>query len=161
MPPRTGISLPAPCPSGTLTDSYRPYDVQERIFLERYVLQATGGGAYGDVRYWQGRRYVRRANTAAAAVPGTSNHGGGIAVDVADLGAFGSTRFAQLDALAGSHGWSNAEGRSVNEPWHWTFTGAPAGRDVRAIQAAVRAVVDNIPGPDTRKRVDAVRMATT
>lgn len=32
--------------------------------------------------------------------------------------------------------------------------------DIRALQEAVRAVVDNVAGPDTRKRVDAVRQAS-
>lgn len=37
---------------------------------------------------------------------------------------------------------------------------APARRDITALQRAVRATPDNISGPDTRKRVDAVRKAS-
>lgn len=110
-----------------LTDAFRTYAEQVRIFVDRYDAQATGGGYWGDVRWWNGVRYVRRRYrksdgkvAAAAAVPGTSNHGNATAVDVADLGAFGSTRFNQFASVATRNGWSIAEGRSVGEPWHWT-----------------------------------------
>jgi hypothetical protein len=107
-----------------LTDAYRTYAKQVEIFTDRYVRQATGGGYYGDVRWWNGVRYVRRAGTAAAAVPGTSNHGTATAVDVADLGSFGSARFNEFASVATRNGWSIAEGRSVGEPWHWTKNSA-------------------------------------
>jgi hypothetical protein len=110
-----------------ITDAFRSLSEQVRIFVDRYDVQATGGGYWGDVRHWKGVRYVRRHYrksdgkvAAAAAVPGTSNHGNGTAVDVSGLGAFGSTRFNQFAAVATRNGWSIAEGKSVNEPWHWT-----------------------------------------
>lgn len=105
-----------------LTDSYRPYSVQERIFRERYRVQRSGSGPYGDVRYWQGMRWVR-VQGAAAAVPGTSNHGWAKAVDCSGLGGFGGARYKQLAALAPRFGFTNTEGRSVGEAWHWVFTG--------------------------------------
>lgn len=106
-----------------LTDSYRPYSVQERIFRERYRVLWSGSGPYGDVRYWQGVRWVR-VTGAAAAAPGTSNHGWGKAVDCSGLGGFSGTRFRQLAALAPSYGFTNTEGRRVGEAWHWVFTGS-------------------------------------
>ena len=105
-----------------LTDSYRPLAVQERIFRERYRVQLLGSGKYGDVRWWKGLRWVR-VTGAAAAVPGTSNHGDGEAVDVTGLGGFGGTRFKQLASLAARYGWDNREGASIGEAWHWTFNG--------------------------------------
>lgn len=105
-----------------LTDSYRPYAVQERIFLERYrrsYCEYKPGRV--DRRVWNGVAYYRRPGTAAAAVPGTSNHGGGIAVDVTGLGGFGGERYAQLATLAPAYGWTNTEGRRVDEAWHWTY----------------------------------------
>lgn len=50
--------------------------------------------------------------------------------------------------------------RTVIRPAYDTNTSAEF-RDIRALQAAVRAVVDNVAGPDTRKRTDAVRCAST
>ncbi|NKY08958.1 hypothetical protein [Cellulomonas hominis] len=107
-----------PAPTGP-SDAYRELAVQVATFLARYVPAKTGGGYYGDVRWWNGVRYVRKAGTSAAAVPGTSNHGRGRAVDVTGLGGFGGTRYRQFAAVAVPLGWSNDEGESVDEPWHW------------------------------------------
>jgi|GEM_PF-3331842 len=126
-----------------LTDSYRPYSVQERIFRERYRVLWSGSGPYGDVRYWQGVRWVR-VTGAAAAVPGTSNHGWGKAVDCSGLGGFGGTRFRQLAALAPSYGFTNTEGRSVGEAWHWVFTGS--GLVSNPIGGGGSVSIPNVPG---------------
>lgn len=107
----------------SIADAYRALAVQERVFLQRYIPQATGGGIYGDVRWYRNVRYVRR-HGAAAAVPGTSNHGRGLAVDIANAGPFGGPFHDWLLATGPALGWSNAEGRSVNEPWHWVHDGA-------------------------------------
>jgi hypothetical protein len=112
---------PEPTSAG---DCYRSYENQERVFLQRYTPQATGSGPLGDVRFWNGVRYVR-VTGAAAAVPGTSNHGWAIAVDVSLIGPFGGTRYDQFAAVAQPEGWSNREGMSVNEPWHWVFGSTP------------------------------------
>lgn len=120
-----------------LTDSWRSLAVQEKIFLERYHrgdLRALPGYT-GDVRVWQGQQWTRRLGTAAAAVPGTSNHGGGLAVDVKTRRAAGDpgcdvavvfTSFSDPDRLAWlaaakEHGWADDEGRAVSEPWHMTY----------------------------------------
>jgi len=125
-----------------LTDSYRPYTVQERIFRERYRVQ-SGSGPYGDVRYWQGQRWVR-VTGAAAAVPGTSNHGWGKAVDCSGLGGFNGTRFRQLASLAARFGFSNTEGRSVGEAWHWVFTGSY--QTSNPVGGGGSVTVPNVPG---------------
>ena len=113
---RFGISL-------VLTDSYRPYAVQVQIFNERYDPASSGSGPFGDVRWWGGVRYVRMRG-ASAAVPGTSNHGLGVAVDVTGLGGFSGTTYARLAAVAPAHGWSNASGRTIDEAWHWEYSPA-------------------------------------
>lgn len=109
-----------------LTDSYRPYSVQERIFLQRYDHQWRAGLTLrnGGIKHWRDRTWYKKPGVAVAASPGTSNHGWGIAVDCSGLGGFGGTRYAQLASLAGRFGYSNANGRAINEPWHWEFTGA-------------------------------------
>lgn len=109
---RDGVAL-------RITQGYRPYAEQVSIFTARYVRQATGGGVYGDVRSWNGVRYVRRAGTAAAAVPGTSNHGLGQAIDF-DTSVPGGLSW--LGAHGPKFGWSRPAWTyqaSTVEPWHW------------------------------------------
>lgn len=106
-----------------LTQGYRPRTEQEKIFLQRYEKRATGSGPYGDVRWYSGARYVR-VRGAAAAIPGTSNHGLGVAIDINTGIGFGSFTSAQYKWLAKNgpaYGWTNVEGRAVNEPWHWVY----------------------------------------
>lgn len=72
--------------------------------------------------------YVARLFTApTVAKPGTSNHGNGIAVDVAVNPTtsvhYGTQEFAWLQANGGRFGFDWSEGQSVNEPWHWDFVG--------------------------------------
>lgn len=113
----------------TLTDSFRPFDVQERIFRERY-RQGNHVGQPGfttDVRSWIGEPWTRLRGQAAAAVPGTSNHGGGVAVD-AGFSSFTDPRRAAFLDLAGRHGWTDDEGRAVDEPWHLRYDPANDGQ---------------------------------
>jgi hypothetical protein len=104
----------------TATDAYRDYATQLRIFQQRYTTTYLPGRPW---KLWQGRRWYLKRGYAAAAVPGTSNHGLGITVDVANLGGFGGTRYRQFAAIAEPRGWSNAEGRAINEAWHWNHLG--------------------------------------
>lgn len=105
------------------TQGYRSLAIQKKIFLERYKVQAFGSGPFGDVRWYGGRRYVR-VTGAAAAIPGTSNHGLGVAVDLSTKIGFGTWNSAQYEWMAKNgpkYGWTNTEGRAVNEPWHWVY----------------------------------------
>lgn len=104
--------------------AYRPYADQERIFRERYVTWNTGN----ESRYWNGQTWWRRDGVAAAAVPGTSNHGWALAVDVGeerdgDSGAesIDSGTVAWLVANEERFGFSH---ELQTEPWHIRyFTG--------------------------------------
>ncbi len=65
-----------------------------------------------------------------AAVPGTSNHGWGKAVDFRDQNGeitFDSASYAWLKGHAGWFGWNHPgvmePGGSVPEPWHWEWVG--------------------------------------
>ena len=71
----------------TMTGAYRSYDQQVQLFNERYSTSNTGGSS----KVWNGTQYWLKPNVAMAAVPGTSNHGWGCAVDTA-LGGTGRTR---------------------------------------------------------------------
>lgn len=110
------------------TDGYRALTgdryAQHEIFLDRYVpyyVQFAPGRT--DARKYNGVWYYRKPGYAAAAVPGTSNHGTGNAVDFASgiNTSFSSAENLWMQANAPEHGFSLAEGRSVNEPWHWTY----------------------------------------
>lgn len=139
-----------------VSDGYRdrtegPFS-QEAIFRQRYRAQATGSGPFGDVRWWNGRRYVRHTG-AAAAVPGTSNHGWGVAADFgAGINAsFTSPAHRWMAQHGPSHGWTNTEGRSVNEPWHWVYDPA---RDQHRTTGGGGSTVAPTPAPPTSEEDD-------
>jgi hypothetical protein len=82
-----------------VTDGYRSYS-------EQVAVAATRGGL--------------------AAVPGTSNHGWGQAVDLSGgIESFGTAEYNWMAANAGAYGWEHpfwAEpGGSKPEPWHWEY----------------------------------------
>jgi cell wall-associated NlpC family hydrolase len=84
-----------------LTDSYRTYAGQVRLYGQKPAL---------------------------AAVPGTSNHGWGLAVDLCGgIQDFGTPQYAWMAAHAGRFGflhptWADP-GNGREEPWHWEFAG--------------------------------------
>ena len=136
-------------------------------------------------RDYAGQVYERtvwcgRGICANAAVPGTSNHGWGKAVDFNVGGsavAFNGSTFSWLMLHAGTYGFIHPNG--VNEAWHWewvgdggTMHGAPvkqdlwswpmregaSGPDVTAVQQALAAQglpvsVDGTFGPNTNGAV--------
>lgn len=121
-----------------LSGAWRSYQKQEELFRTRYRKgRHTGPGWTTDVRYWpaSGSYWTRLAGTYAAAVPGTSNHGGGLAVDVKTARAKGDPAYPSAVIFTGwddpdrveflkvaeEWGWADDEGRSVNEVWHLTY----------------------------------------
>lgn len=111
--------------SGWETNSYRPYEDQVRIFTQRYTKQFLPGRPR---RMWMGQWWYQKPGTALTAVPGTSNHGWGCAVDGGEErdGDGGSEPFDQgtlnwLLANADEFGYS---WEVQSEPWHLHyFTG--------------------------------------
>lgn len=70
-------------------------------------------------RYWE-----RRGKPGNAAVPGTSNHGWGLAVDAgAGAPAVDKRMWATLRDLGPRYGWSWDEGKRVGEEWHFRYVG--------------------------------------
>lgn len=75
---------------------------------------------------------VRQVKGTLAAIPGTSNHGWGIAVDFASgINTRGSAEHKWMQENAGRYGWRNPDwatpgrpGFEKDEPWHWEFDGA-------------------------------------
>ncbi|MBD8078830.1 D-alanyl-D-alanine carboxypeptidase family protein [Cellulosimicrobium arenosum] len=83
----------------SVTDSYRSYGSQ-------VAVKATRG--------W------------LAAVPGTSNHGWGQALDLGGgLQSYGTAQYTWMRENAPAFGWDNPDwaraGGSKNEPWHWEY----------------------------------------
>lgn len=84
-----------------VTDSYRNYATQVELY---------------------------RTKPSLAAVPGTSNHGWGVAVDLCGgIQDYGTGAYSWMKANAPRFGWVHpawAEpGSSREEPWHWEYTG--------------------------------------
>jgi murein DD-endopeptidase MepM/ murein hydrolase activator NlpD len=86
-----------------ITDSYRSYASQVDLFGRKPSL---------------------------AALPGTSNHGWGVAVDLCGgIDHFGTAQYQWMRSNAGAYGWVHPawanQGGGREEPWHWEF-GKPA-----------------------------------
>ena len=62
-------------------DTYRPYSAQLTTFFKRY--DNTKRNTRMEV--FQGKKWWLKPGVAGAAVPGTSNHGWGLAVDIANV----------------------------------------------------------------------------
>jgi cell wall-associated NlpC family hydrolase len=82
-----------------ITDSYRTYASQVRLYGQKPAL---------------------------AAVPGTSNHGWGLAVDLCGgIDRFGTAQYQWMVANAGRFGWLHPSwadpGNGREEPWHWEY----------------------------------------
>ncbi len=76
------------------------------------------GGPNSSARSLAAQRRFWSSQPPPAAVPGTSNHGWGIAVDIP----FPDAQ-AWLRRNAGRYGWSHDEGARVGEPWHFRYRG--------------------------------------
>lgn len=108
--------------SGT-DQAYRPLARQVAI-LHAYYDHTPRAGltvANGGVKHYGGQTWYRKPGYATAAAPGTSNHGLGVAVDFQGLGGFTGRGYAWMAKHAGEYGWSNTEGRSIGEAWHWVY----------------------------------------
>lgn len=116
--PLNGISTPA--------FSYPHAYSQVGIFENRYPSLVSLGvpdrrGPYKSKYWW------RRPGTAAAAVPGTSNHGWGVALDLAsNVNRLNSIENLWVRANSTRFGWvwpSWAQKFPTLEPWHYEFVG--------------------------------------
>lgn len=111
----------------SLVDSYRPYEVQANLFASRYTRTSYLTSLWWDGSYWV------HSSGAAAAIPGTSNHGWGLAVDTGEErdGDAGTESLdaGTLDWLVRNevtYGWSH---ELQSEPWHlryWAGDAIPA-----------------------------------
>lgn len=119
----------------TATGVYRSYAAQVTLFRARYSQTELAGR---PTKTWQGKTWWQRPHTAMAATPGTSNHGWGLAADLAEKRTVGlvpvtASFVAWLCANAFTFGFS-AEDQS--EVWHWRYV---AGDNIPAAVLAFEA----------------------
>ena len=93
-------------------DTYRDFEMQKRGFLSRYSTKVQPGE---KPRMFEGKAYYRFTG-APMAVPGTSRHNLGLAVDIANAS---GKIFEWLCLNAPKFGWSLEV--MPQEPWHWFY----------------------------------------
>lgn len=120
---RLATSFPSDIPALTVRSGYRSDAEQEAIFYRNMTTDSSKADGTGRTRTYKGVRYFVRKGYALAAPPGYSNHRSGLAADFGpSLTSFTSAQYKALAKTAPYFGWDNAEGRGINEPWHWLYT---------------------------------------
>lgn len=129
-----------------ITDGYRPYTTQERLFRERYRDSYNPFATTTSRKFWRDRWWYKRWGVATAAVPGSSNHGWGLAVDVHSAGlgsqAKPGPKLRWLDEYAEDYGFSWE--LIPEEPWHLRYW---RGDDIPAPVLAYEASIGRLPDP--------------
>jgi len=106
----------------SLNDAYRAIELQTSVFLARYTpTYLPVRNVLTSKRTYQGAVWYKRANVAPVASPGTSNHGYGLAADIAILSG------SQTQSLASSTNVYNwMQDNAPQFGWTWeTFPTAP------------------------------------
>lgn len=105
-----------------ISSAYRNQKAQEKIFMSRYSTNPPENSALIDADWpvhavWQGQHWWLLPGKAPARVPGTSNHGWGLSVDIARLKK-GTAVCDWLLENAGEFGfcWELQE-----DPWHLNY----------------------------------------
>lgn len=110
----TGVTLTAV----SAGDAYRTFTSQETLFYQRYTTTYIAGTS---TKTYLGQTWYLKLGMAMAAVPGTSNHGWGLALDTAEWtgagvkGISSSVAWQWILANAGTFGFS---WEAQSEPWH-------------------------------------------
>ena len=104
----------------THVGAYRTLKGQTDLFLSRYTTKELPGR---PTKKWNGVTYWQLPKTAMAATPGTSNHGWGLAIDLAEkingkAASISPRSVKWLIKHAAQYGFG-AEAQS--EPWHWRY----------------------------------------
>jgi hypothetical protein len=110
-------------------EAYRPLSTQVAYFVARYFVAIVGV-------FWNGRRWLKRLGAATAAVPGTSIHGVGWALDIwsgVDT-SFKSRNHLIWVAVAARYGWKNT-GTAFGEPWHQEWSASRVTAYVAPVSA--------------------------
>jgi LAS superfamily LD-carboxypeptidase LdcB len=116
--------------------AYRSHEQQVAMFRDRYQATPTGSKV---TRRWNGVTYYLKPGKAPSATPGSSNHGWGLAIDIASVGS--GERLPWLIANAGRFGftWEVADPSNPNfEAWHIRYVRGDA--DAPAAPSAGRTL---------------------
>lgn len=106
------------------TDAARAYEALSARYAEHFGTALCLTDSY---RTFSAQVDLKKRKPTLAAVPGTSNHGWGIAIDVCGgAESFGTPQHDWMMANAPLFGWYLPEwaqiGGSKPEPWHWEFS---------------------------------------
>jgi zinc D-Ala-D-Ala carboxypeptidase len=141
LPGCTGVARITTAPNGELpaSDLCTLWNPKHRLRADAAVALAKLNVAYkqhfgneicltDSYRTISEQVRLRSTKPGLAAVPGTSNHGWGMAVDLCDGVQTGpsSSRWQWLRENAGDYGWQNPDwaqngASGPYEPWHWEF----------------------------------------
>jgi LAS superfamily LD-carboxypeptidase LdcB len=103
-------------------DSYRTLERQENAFRDRYSETEIAGR---PKQCWKSKLYWQKPNKARTAVPGTSNHGLGLAVDIAEMLNADTTpdpiREVAVKWLSQNAAKFGFSAELQEEPWHWRY----------------------------------------
>lgn len=108
----TAAATAAGIPWG-INSAYRSWGQQDALFRSRY--RSYWFPLNGGSRWCNGRRWWKLPGVPVVACPGTSNHGWGLAVDVANAGTSGTSTVRWLLKHADLFGFS---WEVQSEPWH-------------------------------------------
>ena len=96
-------------------DTYRSYDSQKAAFLQRYVTTPIDGTS---TRTFEGKTWYLKKGMAKLAVPGTSQHNWGIAVDIHTAAEKSRLRWLIDNVAKFGFSWEVVP----EEPWHLRYT---------------------------------------
>ena len=99
----------------SVADTYRDLATQERGFLARYTTAPIANST--SIRMYRGQRYFLKPGLAPMAVPGTSRHNLGLAIDISEAS---GDRLEWMEANCLDYGFC-WEFRSGAEPWHIVY----------------------------------------
>jgi len=104
-------------------DTYRSLETQEYGFYQRYTDTPKPALMKQKPRIYKGKAWYLKKGMAPMAVPGTSNHNLGIAIDIKDAS---GNRLAWLLANEHLYGFSH---ELDSEPWHIRYVAGDATPD--------------------------------
>ena len=104
-------------------DTYRSLETQEYGFYSRYTDTPKPALMKQKPRIYKGKAWYLKKGMAPMAVPGTSNHNLGIAIDIKDAS---GNRLAWLLANEHLYGFSH---ELDSEPWHIRYVAGDATPD--------------------------------
>jgi hypothetical protein len=143
---------------------YRPFEGQLSMFMDRYDQKPTGRKPE-ITRTYQGKTWYLKKGKSPSGTPGTSNHGFGLAIDlavdakgkIANIG--GTKAYTWMCENAPSYGFylqgapTKADGKAnpEYEAWHWQYcigdAKAPALSGAAPVAAVAAPVETPAPAP--------------